>query len=263
MALTVVTFSPLFGLLIQNKTRKRYACTIRIPSHRSSNTKRTDGRTDRLFYSPLTPSPLSASPLSSLPLSPPAFFLKPTAFLARASNFWIGAGSGGTLMAPVSSPCWINPAIKPSIPPAIIRVSSSSSKMGCRTRSNFAGLMASICVRRVVSRPRAPSTYLCKPDDRCLGRLAIADPVTFPTVSGDARPLLKIPPRLAMLSSRLTCLPRTRDRAGVVVGSVRIEFQICSEVTILSAKNLENSAATSFCRFRNMPCTTKGPILVG
>ena len=45
---------------------------------------------------------------------------------------------------------------------------------------------------------------------------------------------------------------------SVVEGSVNIEFQILELLTTLSAKNLENSAATSFCRRRNIPWITIG-----
>ena len=55
----------------------------------------------------------------------------------------------------------MNPAIAPSIAPEMIRVSSSCSKIGCRTLSNSWGVISAILSRISSFRPNVSSVYSC------------------------------------------------------------------------------------------------------
>ena len=148
----------------------------------------------------------------------------------------------------------------------MINVISSSSKIGCSTRSNsLAGIVLSLA-SMFSQRPRALSAYPCMGCTCSSSRAAIRRAIvalTSRTISGSTPPSTWTSSLLAV----------SRAKVSVYSDSTRLnssDFSPCSmlphifsDVRTFELRNSANSPETSFCRAGNRPWNRKGPNCTG
>ena len=187
-----------------------------------------------------------------------SFSSVPSASTAAVIPLSSSVFSSSTFPAPSSVAtvytCCAKPATAPNTAPLMMSVNSSCSKIGCRTRSNSAGVISAIRSRMSVFRSSVSSMYSWRTCTwSCNRSLTLA--TTASTSSGSSTPDANKPRPCNAASSRTnsrvySVSARSNSSPFAPLSMLSHTFSL---VSTLLARWSENSPDTSSCRCRNKP----------